>query len=495
MPWRRAETDSVTSCAGTAVLRAATFLSPVPTVMPAVFPDRSITYAPAGEVHVLAEAEAPNPTTSSLAIVVFADSAGKVVFAPFAPGLYAAAAAWARGLVAPGVGADEARVDAAIGHDQGRSRDAACAREGNRGPRIGTDRFLPARGLAERDGGDARRRAAGEEADVPACRARGDAVERLREVEEEEILGGGARGDDDVEGGARTGDRCDRAGAAGPEDCRVDRVRQRQLAVVEPQLEPPAPTGAHRAPGETVGGDVLLVRVEDLHRRDPLGCELSSVVEADDARVRDARREGGVEPPAPGPLPLVAVDDEEALGALALVVEEDRFGADGRPAHRAVLVPVPRRRRGRRRREADASIRVGDAQAAIADRDRDVRGRLPDERCLRPSSPERLRQEGGRCLLRSRVPARESGELGESSGGESRNQERQGNGERVKPKDAKAPGISRALSKPHFGEARHFQITRRSACLLVFMIGSPGGAPRALWVRNRYECPPFPLIG
>ena len=43
MPCLRADTESVTACAGTAVLTTATFLSPVPTVMPAAFPDCSIT--------------------------------------------------------------------------------------------------------------------------------------------------------------------------------------------------------------------------------------------------------------------------------------------------------------------------------------------------------------------------------------------------------------------------------------------------------------------
>ena len=66
-------------------------------------------------------------------------------------------------------------------------------------------------------------------------RAGRNAVEGLREVQEQEILRDSCGGDDDVEPRACAGNRRDGTGAACPEHGRVDGVWHGQLAVVEPE--------------------------------------------------------------------------------------------------------------------------------------------------------------------------------------------------------------------------------------------------------------------
>jgi hypothetical protein len=77
-------------------------------------------------------------------------------------------------------------------------------------------------------------------------------------------------------------------------------------------------------------------------------------------------------------------------------------------------------------------------------------------------------------VVRNRITAPMSGELGEGGCGENRDDERHGNGERATADNANAPGQGRALSKPHVREARHFISRAGMHATPALMIGTRG---------------------
>src|SRR5207237_7490447 len=105
----------------------------------------------------------------------------------------------------------------------------------------------------------------------------------------------------------------------------VDRVRQRELPVVEAKRQRPVAAATVDTPLETGGRHVVSAAVEDLHRGDLERRELGAREEADVAAPPDTRLELRIELPAPGLHAPARLDRLELLGSRA--VDDDGLRA------------------------------------------------------------------------------------------------------------------------------------------------------------------------
>ena len=247
------------------------------------------------------------------------------------------------------------------------------------------------RPVARRDDGVVRRRSPvhvdDPAATVGGCERRGAFCSPQRRLRSE-LQEPGARACRDRHGGRVhragcrqlrvVGDRCLRRRCGAAEvlrrrvvDGRVDRVRERELGVVEVEREEPLAAGTVELPARLGGRDVAAGAVEDGDRRN---AKAGAVVAGRDEHASvnpQLRLElSGAEPPAPDPLALTLANGQELFGARR--GDDDRLGAKRGGAHRTALEAIPVATGRVLAGERDRAGRVPDDVAGVTELDLDA---------------------------------------------------------------------------------------------------------------------------
>ena len=234
----------------------------------------------------------------------------------------------------------------------------------------------------------------------------------------------------------------ERGGEGDVRDRRVDHVRHRQGAVVEPELEPRGAAAAGERPAQARRRDVVAALVEDLRLLDQLRRAAPTGLQ-DHEPEAEARIDVRPEPPAPGADPLVLRDGDVVLDAGR--AQDDRLRAERCATDRALLVHLPGAA-GRVGSHVHVGRADADAQPLLVDHR--VQAVRPDGRC-RGARAELAGDERGNRPVVVVTGLDEDDDAGAERHGAEGQSEQQGE-----------PCIRRARAGPQFPFARHRHCAR-----------------------------------